>query len=85
MSETFEFEVAYGTTFDQIEQLRSKMLAFVKSERRDFLPSFDVVVKDIPEQEKMILSSDIKYKSNWQQGSVKGKTFLFALSPLTRG
>jgi hypothetical protein len=44
MSEKFEFEVAYSTTFEQIEQLRAKMLAFVKAEKRDFQPSFDVVV-----------------------------------------
>lgn len=94
MSESFEFDVAYSTTFEQIETLRSKMLAFVKAEGRDFLPSFDVSVKggvlairsavacatayffyalDIPDQEKMTLSADIKYKSNWQQGAVKGK------------
>ena len=71
MSETFEFDVAYDTTFEQIEQLRAKMLAFVREEGRDFLPSFDVIVKDIPEQEKMTLSADIKYKSNWQQGALK--------------
>ena len=72
MSETFEFDVAYDTSFEQIEKLRAKMLAFVKTEARDFLPSFDVIVKDIPDQEKMTLSADIKYKSNWQQGALKG-------------
>lgn len=72
MSESFEFDVAYSTSFEQIEQLRAKMLAFVQSERRDYQPSFDVVVKDIPDQEKLVLSADIKYKSNWQQGSIKG-------------
>ncbi|KAL5528473.1 hypothetical protein ACEPAF_7609 [Sanghuangporus sanghuang] len=73
MTETFEFDVAYDTTFEQIEQLRAKMLAFVRDEGRDFLPSFDVIVKDIPEQEKMTLSADIKYKSNWQQGALRVK------------
>jgi len=73
MSEAFTWDVAYSTTFEQIEQLRSKMLAFVKSERRDFLPSFDIVVVDIPDQEKMTLKADIKYKSNWQQGALKVK------------
>ena len=72
MSEKFEFDVSYSTTFEQIEQLRAKMLAFVQSERRDYQPSFDVVVKDIPDQEKLVLSADIKYKSNWQQGSIRG-------------
>ena len=79
MSETFEFEVSYGTTFEQIERLRTKMLAFVKSQSRDFLPSFDVIVKDIPEQEKMVLSADIKYKSNWQQGAIKGLLVIFCV------
>ncbi|KZT70940.1 hypothetical protein DAEQUDRAFT_666983 [Daedalea quercina L-15889] len=71
MSETFEFDVAYATTFEQIEKLRELMLAFVKSERRDFLPSFDVSIVDFPDQEKMTLNADIKYKSNWQQGALK--------------
>ncbi len=35
---------AYSTTFEQIEQLRELMLAFLTSERRDYMPSFDVFV-----------------------------------------
>ena len=27
---------------------------------------------DIPDQERMTLRADIKYKSNWQQGALKG-------------
>ena len=48
MSEKFEFEVAYSTSFEQIENLRAKMLAFVKAEKRDYQPSFDVVVVGAP-------------------------------------
>jgi len=44
MSETFTFDVDYTTTFKQIERLRSLMLGFVQMERRDFQPSFDIVV-----------------------------------------
>jgi small-conductance mechanosensitive channel len=44
MSETFPFDVAYDTTFEQLEQLRDQMVAFLESERRDFLPSFDLSV-----------------------------------------
>ncbi|KAI3618916.1 serine threonine protein kinase [Moniliophthora roreri] len=72
-SETFTFDVAYDTTFEQLEQLRSKMFYFVQSQRRDFLPAFDVNVVDFPQQEKMTLSADIKYKSNSQQSAVKTK------------
>lgn len=44
MSETFAFDVAFDTSFELIEALRDKMVAFVTDQRRDFLPSFDVVV-----------------------------------------
>ncbi len=45
MSETFIFDVNYSTSFEDLEQLRAKMLEFVKFERRDFQPVFDVTVK----------------------------------------
>ena len=35
---------AYDTTFEQIERLRELMLSFLKAERRDFQPVFDVYV-----------------------------------------
>ncbi|KAI0785645.1 Mechanosensitive ion channel-domain-containing protein [Abortiporus biennis] len=73
MSEPFTFDVAYSTTFEQIEKLRELMIGFLKSERRDYQAIFDVTVVDIPEQEKMTLRVDIKYKSNWQQGALKAK------------
>jgi len=72
-SETFDMEVTYGTTFEKIEGLRSKMLDFVVSQRRDFNPVFDIRVTDLPAQSKMILSVDIKYKSNNHLGSLKAK------------
>lgn len=50
------------------------MLHFVKEERRDYLPVFDVTVQDIPEQGSMKLKADIKYKSNWQQNTLKGNS-----------
>ncbi|KJA19910.1 hypothetical protein HYPSUDRAFT_842053 [Hypholoma sublateritium FD-334 SS-4] len=73
MSETFTFNVNYATTFEDLERLRARMLAFVEAERRDYQPIFDVKVNDFPEQEKMTLSADIKYKSNFQQGALKAK------------
>ncbi|KAF7792394.1 hypothetical protein EIP86_003431 [Pleurotus ostreatoroseus] len=73
MSESFTWDVAYSTTFDQISRLRGLMLAYLDSERRDYQPAFDVVVVDIPDQTKMTLKVDIKYKSNWQQGALKSR------------
>ncbi|KAJ3490527.1 hypothetical protein NLJ89_g11426 [Agrocybe chaxingu] len=73
MSETFTFDVSYSTSFEDLERLRERMLDFVKAERRDYQPVFDVTVKDFPEQTKMTLSADIKYKSNGQHGALKAK------------
>jgi small-conductance mechanosensitive channel len=44
MSETFNFDVAFDTSFEDLERLRERMLEFLNRERRDFLPSFDVFV-----------------------------------------
>ncbi|KAJ7072310.1 Mechanosensitive ion channel-domain-containing protein [Mycena amicta] len=73
LSETFTFDVSYSTSFEDVEKLRERMLAFVTSERRDYQGAFDIVVVDFPEQSKMTLSADIKYKGNGQQGALKAK------------
>ncbi|KIY73032.1 hypothetical protein CYLTODRAFT_342952 [Cylindrobasidium torrendii FP15055 ss-10] len=73
MSEQFTFDVAYGTSFDDLEKLREIMLNFLKTERRDYQPSFDVSVVDFPAQEKMTLSAEIKYKTNGQMEGMKAR------------
>ena len=70
-SETFVFEVGFETSFDDLQALREKMILFLKDNKRDYLPVFDVTVDDIPAQGKMVLKAEIKYKSNWQQGALK--------------
>ncbi|KAL7424777.1 hypothetical protein Q5752_000461 [Cryptotrichosporon argae] len=70
-SESFSFEVDFGTSFEHLQELRARMLAFCKENSRDYLPIFDVSVDDIPGQAKMVLKADIRYKSNWQQGALK--------------
>ncbi|KAJ7170538.1 Mechanosensitive ion channel-domain-containing protein [Mycena crocata] len=72
ISESYQFSVSYSTSFEDVERLRQRMLSFVTTERRDYQPAFDIVVLDFPDQEKMTLSADIKYKSG-QQGALKAK------------
>lgn len=43
-----DFPQAYSTTFEQIERLRELMVSFLNSERREFLPQFDVLVVGTP-------------------------------------
>lgn len=47
-SEEFIFNVFYDTSFDQIEDLRSRMLHFLKTERRDFIQECDINILDLP-------------------------------------
>lgn len=63
--------VAFDTTFEQIEKLRESMLEFIEANRRDFNPSFDITVEDLPEQGRLSLEVPIMYRSNWQNVSLK--------------
>jgi small-conductance mechanosensitive channel len=47
MSEPFTFDVAYHTSFEQIEALRGRMIAFLSNERRDYVAVFDVTVMGV--------------------------------------
>lgn len=69
--ETFKFEVAYDTSFAQIEALRAKMVHWLEGEKRDFLPGLDINIVDFQDQGSLLLSAGIRYKSNWQQGGLK--------------
>ena len=57
MSETFTFDVSYGTSFQDLERLREKMLEFLKTERRDYQTNFDVRVVGKPCPSKMLFIS----------------------------
>jgi hypothetical protein len=63
--------VDFTTSFEKLQALRARMLKFLKSEGRDFMAIFDVIVDDLPAQGKMVLKADIKYKTNWQEGALK--------------
>ncbi|KAH9441662.1 hypothetical protein Pst134EA_000579 [Puccinia striiformis f. sp. tritici] len=73
ISEKFSWDVNFNTSFEKIEQLRGKMLEFLKAERRDYTPAFDVSIQDFEGQAQLTLQADIKYKSNWQNGALKSQ------------
>jgi small-conductance mechanosensitive channel len=45
MCEVFTFDVAYTTSFHDLERLRENMLAYLESEKRDYQPVFNLTVK----------------------------------------
>ncbi|KWU45155.1 hypothetical protein RHOSPDRAFT_10799, partial [Rhodotorula sp. JG-1b] len=71
ISETFTFDVDFGTTFEKIEALRARMLEFLQTERRDFRPFIDISVEDFAAQGKLSLSATINYRGNWQNVTLK--------------
>jgi small-conductance mechanosensitive channel len=73
MSEPFTFDVAYTTTFSDLEKFRDKMLNFLQKEKRHFQPIFDITIQDFPDQTMMTLCTSINYKSNFQQDSLRVK------------
>ncbi|GAA5936268.1 uncharacterized protein JCM15063_002764 [Sporobolomyces koalae] len=69
--ESFVFDVDFSTSFEKIEALRVRMLEFLESEKRDFIPSIDISIKDFEGQGKLTLSALINYKTSWQNGALK--------------
>ncbi|PNY25697.1 Mechanosensitive ion channel family protein [Tolypocladium capitatum] len=73
MVETFELDVSYDTSFEDIELLRAEMEKFVRSadNSRDFRPEFNISVGGVGHLDKMVLYMSIKHKSNWHNDSVR--------------
>lgn len=90
--EPFNLEVAYSTSFHQIEQLRSKMSGWLNElpHRRHFLPGLDIKILSLGgtynlsgrigsgmnitnDQESMLLSLDIRYRSNLQSQELQNR------------
>ncbi|KAK0536604.1 hypothetical protein OC834_001126 [Tilletia horrida] len=71
IEETITFDVPYSTTFEQIEQLRERMMEWIAQQPRDFFPGLNIAIIDLPEFKSMTLQCPIRYKSNWQAGGIK--------------
>ena len=61
MSETFIFDVNYGTPFADLDKLRAKMTAFVKSESSAFQRGFDIFVKGMSRMQLTILPRTLTF------------------------
>ena len=71
IEEPYEFDVAYGTTYQQLENLRAKMLLWLAEQKRDFLPGLDIQIKGMSAPTSMQLTVGIRYKSNIQEYHLK--------------
>lgn len=61
----------FGTTIDQIEDLRARMLVFVISEKREYQGKIITELCDIPDMHAVKINVVFFYKSNWQNELVR--------------
>ncbi|OAA43742.1 Mechanosensitive ion channel family protein [Metarhizium rileyi] len=73
MTESFQIDVSYDTSFEDIELLRTEMEKFVRhpDNSRDFKPDFTIGVGGVNNLDKLTLDVSIQHKSNWHNGIVR--------------
>ncbi|KAK0661052.1 putative MscS family protein [Lasiodiplodia hormozganensis] len=66
LAEAIPIIIKFGTTLDQIEQLRSRLLEFVRSEKREYQGNILTELREVKEAHSLTLNVVFFYKSNWQ-------------------
>lgn len=73
MTEQLSMDIAFDTSFDDINILKNELLTFVTTPEnsRDYQPTVDVEVLGTSDQSKLTLLVDVKHKSNWANETVR--------------
>lgn len=58
--------IKFGTTLDQIDQLRQRLLEFVRFEKREYQNNILTELREVSEAHSLTLNVVFFYKSNWQ-------------------
>ncbi|EGE08047.1 mechanosensitive ion channel family protein [Trichophyton equinum CBS 127.97] len=66
LAEAVPVIIRYGTTLEQIDALRQRLLDFVTSEKREFQSQVLTELKEVTENYSITLNVVFFYKSNWQ-------------------
>ena len=66
LAEAVPIIIKFGTTLQQIEQLRHRLLEFVRSEKREFDGNILTELRQVTENYSITLNVVFFYKSNWQ-------------------
>ena len=66
LAEAIPIVVKFGTTLEQIDGLRQKLLDFVKSENREYQGNILTELRDVTEVHSLTVNVVFFYKSNWQ-------------------
>ncbi|KAI5793987.1 Mechanosensitive ion channel-domain-containing protein [Pyronema domesticum] len=71
LAEPVPITCKFGTTLEQIDNLREMMLTFVKSEKREYQSKIITELRDIPDMHEVMINVVFFYKSNWQNELVR--------------
>jgi small-conductance mechanosensitive channel len=66
LAEAIPNVIKFGTTLEQIEALRNRLLEFVRSEKREYQGNILTELKAVTEVHSLTLNVVFFYKSNWQ-------------------
>ncbi|CAK4033435.1 calcium channel [Lecanosticta acicola] len=71
LAEAVTVSIKFGTTLEQLDGLRTKLLEFVKSEKREYQGNILTELRDIVDVHSMKLNVIFFYKSNWQNEGLR--------------
>ena len=71
IAEAVPISIKFGTTLDQIDTFRAKLLEFVQVEKREYQGRVLTELRDIVEAHSMTLNVVFFYKSNWQNEGLR--------------
>ncbi|KAI4723356.1 hypothetical protein E4T48_00536 [Aureobasidium sp. EXF-10727] len=71
LAEAVPVVIKFGTTLDQIETLRNRLLDFVKQEKREYQGNILTELRAVTEVHSLTLNVIFFYKSNWQNEGLR--------------
>lgn len=66
LAEALPVVIKFGTTLDQIDTLRTRLLEFVTAEKREYQSNILTELREVTEAHSLTLNIVFFYKSNWQ-------------------
>ncbi|KAL4927092.1 Mechanosensitive ion channel family [Aspergillus undulatus] len=71
LAEAVPIVIKYGTTLEQMDALRQRLLEFVRAERREFQMNILTELRAVTENFSVTLNVVFFYKSNWQNEGLR--------------
>ncbi|EED22784.1 Mechanosensitive ion channel family [Talaromyces stipitatus ATCC 10500] len=71
LAEAVPVIIKYGTTMEQMDALRQRLLEFVRTEKREYQPNILTELREVTEAFSLTLNVVFFYKSNWQNEGLR--------------